>query len=36
MAANEKGFMMKGEFENRPTVTDAGFCSKVDLLPTAS
>jgi hypothetical protein len=33
MTANEKVFMKKGEFGNRPPVTGAGFCSKVELLP---
>lgn len=36
MAANEKVFMKKGEFETRPPETVAGFFSKVELLPTAS
>jgi hypothetical protein len=36
MAGNEKVFMMKGVFGKRPPVTGAGFCSKVELLPTAS
>jgi hypothetical protein len=30
LAANEKVFMKKGEFETRPPVTGAGFCSKVE------
>jgi hypothetical protein len=36
IAANVKVFMKKGEFGTRPPVTGAGFCSKVELLPTAS
>jgi hypothetical protein len=36
ISANEKVFMKKGEFGTRPPVTVAGFCSKVELLPTAS
>jgi hypothetical protein len=36
LAANEKVFMKKGGFGTRPPVTGAGFCSKVELLPTAS
>jgi hypothetical protein len=36
IADNEKVFMKKGEFGTRPPVTGAGFCSKVELLPTAS
>jgi hypothetical protein len=36
MTANEKVFMKKGEFGTRQPVTGAGFCSKVELLPTAS
>ena len=33
---NEQVFMKKGEFGTRQPVTGAGFCSKVELLPTAS
>jgi hypothetical protein len=33
ITANEKVFMKKGEFGTRQPVTDAGFCSKVELLP---
>jgi hypothetical protein len=36
VATNVKVFMKKGEFGTRPPVTEAGFCSKVELLPTAS
>jgi hypothetical protein len=36
MTANEKVFMKKGEFGTRQPVTGAGFCSNVELLPTAS
>jgi hypothetical protein len=36
ISANEKVFMKKGEFGTRPPITGAGFCSKVELLPTAS
>jgi hypothetical protein len=36
IAPNEKVFMKKGEFGTRPPVAGAGFCSKVELLPTAS
>jgi hypothetical protein len=36
LATNEKVFMKKGEFGTRPPITGAGFCSKVELLPTAS
>jgi len=36
IAANGKVFMKKGEFGTRQLVTGAGFCSKVELLPTAS
>jgi hypothetical protein len=33
LAANEKVFMKKGKFGTRQPVTDAGFCSKVVLIP---
>jgi hypothetical protein len=36
ITANVQVFMKKGEFGTRQPVTDAGFCSKVELLPTAS
>ncbi|WP_394991472.1 hypothetical protein [Emticicia sp.] len=36
IAHNEKVFIKKGKFGTRQPVTDAGFCSKVELLPTAS
>jgi hypothetical protein len=36
LATNEKVFMKKGELGTRQPVTGAGFCSKVELLPTAS
>jgi hypothetical protein len=34
--SNEKVFMKKGEFGTCPPVAGAGFCSNVELLPTAS
>ncbi len=36
IATNVQVFMKKGEFGKRLPVTGAGFCSKVELLPTAS
>jgi hypothetical protein len=36
VAHNVKVFMKKGEFGTRQPVTGAGFCSNVELLPTAS
>jgi hypothetical protein len=36
MADNVQVFMKKVGFENRQLVIGAGFCSKVELLPTAS
>jgi hypothetical protein len=33
VATNVQVFMKKGEFGTRQPVTDAGFCSKVELLP---
>lgn len=36
IATNVQVFMKKGKFGTRLPVTGAGFCSKVELLPTAS
>jgi hypothetical protein len=36
VATNVQVFMKKGEFGTRPPVTGAGFCSKAELIQTAS